>query len=87
MEGPSHKSLSGLKLPTEHHLPRSRGVVTEYSENVHHTFPEPCPPDILVPLDVEAVKVVVRQIAAVTTLFEAFDDSQLHAHGDVSREH
>lgn len=46
-----------------------------------------CPPDILVPLDIEAVKVVVRHVAVVTTLFEALNDGQLHAHGYVSWEH
>lgn len=52
-----------------------------------HTDPASRPPDILVPLDVEAVEVVVGQVAAVPTLLEPLDDGQLHAHGDVGRQH
>lgn len=56
-------------------------------EDMHCAFPKPCPPDILVPLDIEAVKIVVRHVVSVSTLFETLNDSQLHAHGDVSWEY
>lgn len=56
-------------------------------EDAHCTFSKPCPPDILVPLDIEAVKVVVGHVVSVTTLFEALNDGQLHTHGDVCWEH
>lgn len=56
-------------------------------EDTYCAFPKPCPPDILVALDIEAVEVVVRHVVAVTALFEALNDGQLHAHGDVSWEH
>lgn len=46
-----------------------------------------CPPDVLVPLYVEAVEVVVGHVAAVPTLLEPLDDGQLHAHGDVGGQH
>lgn len=63
-------------------------MVAEFSKDaMHHAFPESCPPDVLVPLDIEAVEVVVRHVAVVTTLFEALNDGQLHAHGYVGREH
>lgn len=61
--------------------------MAKFPENMHGAFPKPCPPDILVPLDIEAVKVVVGHVVSVSTLFEALNDGQLHAHGDVSGEY
>lgn len=52
-----------------------------------HTGPAAHPPDVLVPLDVEAVEVVVWHIAPVATLLEPLNDGQLHAHGDVGRQY